>query len=297
MFSGVMSASLGSYSDTPLCSNYNIVQMSNLTTGVLHIKYGYAELEEGQEISEEWESDTLLVAAFNDNLIAGNIDFDLADIKYVRIKRKLKSENNNKYITLFEYEMNSSIRSGFTVYDNYARANKEYTYAVCYVSSDGSEGALIETDVKSDFCGVVLCDEDNIYFAELETSYSFSKNHNSSIVTTISNRHPYVIHNDATDYWTGQLSAMWAGKDDNDYDIDNQFDYREPFYDWLNNGRSKILKLDDGREWIINITGAIQESENEHWQKVVTSFDWTETGDCNNEDDLYKNGLISITST
>ena len=291
-----MSASLGSYSDTPLYSKYKKIRMTNLTTGVLHIKYGYVELEEGHAISEEWESDTLLVAAFNNNLFAGDIDFDLSDIKYIRIKRKLKDESNNKYITLFEYEINNDTKSGFTVYDKYAKSNYTYMYAVCYVASDGTEGVLIETEVYSYFRGIVICDMDTLYFAELEPNYSFTKNHNSSIVTTINNRYPYIVHNDVADYWTGQLSAMWTGKNDCEYDIDNQFRFRESFYDWLNNGKSKILKLDDGREWIINVTGAIQENAQNHWLKVITSFDWTESGNCDDELDLYKNGLIKITS-
>lgn len=333
MFSGTVSMGSGSYSDTPLYSTYNKIQMSNIITSVLHIFKGIKNLsmqdnpeeyynvwmsfdEENienvnevwksfeqndsfviQDISEEWEEDTILLATFDNNLIAGNIYFDISDIRYIRIKRKLKTEPDNNYINIFECELDDSTANGFIIYDNYAKAKTEYTYGICYVTNSGLESAFIECDVLSDFCGIVLCDKDKLYYTELETEYSFTKNHNSSVVTTISNRHPYVIHNDIADYWTGQLSAMWADKDDFEYDLDSQFEFREGLYNWLNNGQSKILKLDDGREWIINITGTIQESENDHWQKVITSFDWTETGDCNSESDLRKNGLIKVTST
>ena len=103
-----------------------------------------------------------------------------------------------------------------------------------------------------------------------------------------------MIHSDVADYWTGTLSAMWAEMLKNEYDVDNQFQYREKFYDWLNNGKAKILKLDDGREWIINITDSIQESANDHWKKVITTFDWTEIGQHNDAYDLYTSGLIDV---
>lgn len=293
MFNGVMSMSKNSYSNTAIASDYNKIIIKGGIYDILHIKYGGQSIPE--EIDDVWQENTILLATFANSLSGGNIDIDKSGVIGIRIKRKLSCELGNKYITLFEKSVKSSDDLEVTYYDKYAKAGAEYTYAVCPVLSSGVEGELSSVDVTSQFCGIAICDIDHIYFTELETEYSFTKQHTSATVIPLRSRYPHVISNDSSDYWKGNLSAFWLGMDsDGNYDIQNQFQYREGFYDWLNNGRPKILKLDDGRAWVINITGEIQESSQEHWQKVITSFEWTEVGDCNSANDLYESGLTEV---
>ena len=295
-----MSGGNNSYSHTTNTINYNLMTVGYGIYDTLHIldglyyythSYVYDTLSD-TSIYDQWLSETLLLSTFSNSLSGGSIDLNIKYISAIRIKRKLANQYNSKYITLFEKTVSSVDDLITTEYDNYAKAKNTYTYAVCPVMKDGTEGELSETTVYSDFCGVALCDREHLYFTELETNYSFAKNHSESIVKTLYNKYPYVIHNDIIDYWTGSMSAMWVGINDYEYDLENAFIYRSRFCDWLNNGEAKILKLDDGREWLISINDNIQESSEDHWQKVITSFDWTEIGDCENAKDLYNTGLI-----
>lgn len=295
MFNYAMSGSLNSYSNTTLgkLSSNSSVVVGNGCYNLLHIVYGN---DESNPIPTTWQDNTIMLADFQFNLNGGNTDSSWSRITALRIKRKETAQSNSRYVTIYEKKINDTTDATLTVYDNYARAGVTYTYAVCPVLNDGTEGALYEVTVKSDFCGIVICDADKLYFTDLEPSYSFDKNSNMSLVTTLTSRYPYVIHNNVADYWSGSVSGMWVGMIGCEYDIDNQFNFRKSFYDWLNNGESKILKFDDGREWLICVTGGIKEQADNHWLKVITSFDWTEIGDYDSSDDLLRCGLIQKSS-
>ena len=80
---------------------------------------------------------------------------------------------------------------------------------------------------------------------------------------------------------------------DGQYDVDNGWKYREDINDFLTDGKPKILKNFEGKIWIIYILeDTIDETQKDHYQNVVTSFDWNEAGDANNTADLYYNGFI-----
>ena len=67
--------------------------------------------------------------------------------------------------------------------------------------------------------------------------------------------------------------------------------------DFLTDGRPKILKVSDGRMWLINVDGgSVSDNEGDHWLHRMTSFNWFESGDCLNECDLYDADLIDIDS-
>ena len=63
--------------------------------------------------------------------------------------------------------------------------------------------------------------------------------------------------------------------------------------DWLTNGEAKIIKMEDGREWLVSVDGNVEEDESEHIDKVGISFDFVQIGDYNNTDDLSANGLTA----
>ena len=48
----------------------------------------------------------------------------------------------------------------------------------------------------------------------------------------------------------------------------------------------------DGRAWLMNVHGNVSYSDDDHPDKVEISFDFVETGDLNNGDNMKNAGLI-----
>ena len=118
-----------------------------------------------------------------------------------------------------------------------------------------------------------------------------------SITVPSIRKYPYVISNGANDYNSGSVSAQWLEYDSesDDWDIDGAYTFTDALEDFLNNGLPKLLKYQDGRMWLIDVSSSdITESEDESHLQVHTSFEWTEIGDCDSGTDLYANGFIDV---
>ena len=95
-------------------------------------------------------------------------------------------------------------------------------------------------------------------------------------------------------YYSGNFSGViikWDRANDA-FDFDGSIDYRETFINWLTDKKPKVLKMYDGRAWLMNVNGSVSYSDDEHPDKVKISFDFVETGDLNNGDDMKNAGLI-----
>lgn len=280
------------FSNTPVNISAQSIYMANGIYNDIHIRSNYYSYS--NTIVKEWQDDTSLLALFENNLAGGNTDVEISDIAFIRIKRKYKDSPDSDYITIYEKEINTVSDTLIHIYDRYAKSKTDYTYAAVSVDYNGIEGIPISVDVTSDFCGIAIADKNKLYYTYFETEYDLNKTHNNIKVTTLNTKTPFIISNDITDYYNGSLSAMWIEENNGrDLDFDNAIKYRWELNNWLNNGEAKILKFDDSREWLINITGDIQERYDECVQKVITSFEWTECGDCDSADDLYLTGMIN----
>lgn len=82
---------------------------------------------------------------------------------------------------------------------------------------------------------------------------------------------------------------------------DSKFDYQrikhqKEFMDFISDGIPKILKLPDGRMWIIQVTPNPTDTANQVYNNREISFSWVEVGDVNSEEDLYYLGLSEVSS-
>ena len=117
----------------------------------------------------------------------------------------------------------------------------------------------------------------------------------ANVVTTLSGKYPYVVSNANTDYESGQFSMMFMPKDsDGEYTTENDYIYREGIKAFLNDGKPKIMKLSDGRIWMIATTNGLTEDNGEVEHYVHHSFNWVEIGDPESSSDLYNNNFIDV---
>lgn len=243
-------------------------------------------------IPEDWSFDTLFHARFDGNLLAGNVNFAASEVKLLRLKRRIKGKS--QWTTIYEQIIKSAEDFSFEWLDKTARANTTYEYTIVPVF-DKVEGSLFTNEITTDFNGLFIMDKDNIFATELDVVISEKRNKPRNIITTINRKYPYVISNGSNDYDSGSVSAQWLEYDyrDDSWDNDNRYDYVRNLKDFLNNGSAKLLKYEDGRMWLIDISSSeIVDSEDDGRLQVHTSFDWVEIGDCDSGVDLYYNNLI-----
>ena len=115
----------------------------------------------------------------------------------------------------------------------------------------------------------------------------------ASIVETLGNKYPYLYFGNEANYYTGDFSGVgieW-NKEDDSFDVDGGNDYRKALSDWLTNGEAKVLKMSDGREWLIGVNGNVKITCSDHIDKGTLEFSFVEIGDIESEEDMYNNGL------
>lgn len=236
-----------------------------------------------------WDFDTILRALFKDSTLAGNIDYAASEIDKIRLKRRKKGDL--EWITLLDKTITTPDDLSM-VYDDPTAGTGIYEYAVVPVIG-GIEGAFFANSVESNFNGMFIVDQTGIYGTELEVECSSSVNQPASVVATLARKYPYVIHNPTINYETGTASGFFVEKKNNDYDIKGGLAFRKQLDKFLVNGMPKILKIDDGRMWLVDITSGVAKTDQGHPEFITTSFEWAETGDAENFDDLFSAGLVS----
>lgn len=244
----------------------------------------------GEELrTGDWDFDTILRALFQGDVVAGNIDYAVSEIDKLRLKRRKKGEL--EWVTIFDKVVTTSDDLSM-IYDDPTAGIGTYEYAIVPVVG-GIEGAFFANSIDSDFNGMFVIDQTGIYGTELEVECSSSVNQPSTVVATLARKYPYVIHNPSVRYESGSASGYFVEKKNNDYDTKGALAFRTKLDKFLLNGYPKILKIYDGRMWLIDVTSNITKQEQGHPEFVTTSFEWTETGDCENFDDLFAAGLVS----
>ena len=118
-----------------------------------------------------------------------------------------------------------------------------------------------------------------------------SKNQNAQVVNTLDSKYPYVISNSQNNYYASTFAAFFFVPSMDWYD---NTDRRNQILEWLQNRKAKILKYEDGRVWMIRVTGSPSLSPSGHREVPSINFDWVEIGDCNNTNDLASNGLVNV---
>lgn len=212
----------------------------------------------------------------------------------LRIKRREVGTYN--WTIVYERDVSNLIGTITTVaYDRYARGRgTKYQYTIVPVI-DGIEQKGVTTTVVSEFEGAYLMDKDTTYFIGLDAKVSnVNRVQNSAVETTLSSKYPIVFYGSKTNYYSGNFSGTIIKYDrSRDYfDFDASIDYREQYINWLTNQKPKVLKMWDGRAWLINVVDNISYSDDEHYNKVEIAFDFVETGDLKDSNTLKNSDLI-----
>ena len=239
---------------------------------------------------------TVILTTFDDKTLeAGNIGSFGKRLRFMQLKRR--ENGRNEWTTLAGYTITDADHLNFSFADYFARGrNTEYEYCVTYVLDDGTELPYITASTTSRFDGAVISDSTTSYHVLLDPKITnTTRNRESKIVTTLNGKYPYIFWGSESNYDSSNFSGTIIKNDGCDsWDFDGSYRYREDMINWLTNGAAKILKMSDGREWMMAVDGNVDVDNSEHLDKVSISFNFTQIGDFDSSDDLSNNSLTAF---
>lgn len=248
-------------------------------------------------IPEEWDFDTILYAKFNNNTLAGNVDWSLSTVSNVLIKRRKIDEFT--WITLSNTIINTAEDFNISGVDVTCGFD-EYQYAVVPILN-GIEGNYSYTTVEVKADCLLIADEDSVWVTTLTDGFcdNVSNVPNSTIVTMY-DKYPTIVRNSDANYETISVTAGFTEFDKEKCewifeDNGRRLTRLKQCKAFLNNGKTKFLRNIDGRIWLVYITTPPTDSADQYYKNRQLSFECTEVGDPTLESDLYYAGFITAT--
>ena len=271
---------------------------ATISNGVYDEIYITKDPDEFKQDPKDWNDNTLIFVDFNNqDTSGGNMPYVLSNIAYFRLKRR--EVGTFEWTGLYEHYFTDINDINFVYIDRYAKGNNtEYEYCIAPVSSEGIEQTYNTVKVVSSFDGAVICDKETSYHILLEPAVdSTTRNREGTVVITMNNKYPFVFYGSNANYYSGEFSGVAI-----DYNVegtledyflpDDSVEFRDKLVDWLTNGEPKILKMYDGRIWMVNINGNVTLDNSDHYKKVRVSFEFVEVGDPASTEDLYDNNFV-----
>ena len=283
-------------STEPILHEINDVTISGAIFDALRID---TEITSDFDISEEWTETTKLLALFDGNLYSGNVDLSVKNTSDLIVKRRKYGEFS--WFNMFDIPVESADSFNFNIIDRYANACTQYQYAVVPIIN-GLEGEynfgrneLTDEELnKFEFDGIVILDRDTEYSTFLNLEMEFQKNQGSNYIVPLNSKYPYIVNNDLNNYYSGSISAAFLKFENCEYQKLDSVQYREDFLNFLINDNFKILKIYDGRSYMIEIVDTPTDSNSEHPELHIISFNFVEVGDPLSNEDMYLNGFLDI---
>lgn len=245
------------------------------------------------ELPGKWNLQTQFDADFNGTITAGNIDYILAQINSIKVKRRVKGTFD--WITLFTVPISKVSDVDFVRYDYIAKNNETYEYAIVPVIGN-TEGEYSINSIKSEFYGIFITDNKSSYKFLEGASYSGNERSNQTgIFEPYGSKYPVVIKNGALSYDKGTLTGTVITFDANqELDREGTIERLKAIENFLTEPTGKILKDFNGNIWLVSITDNIPVT---YYSEVgmgfaQVSFNWNEIGSATDSGDLYYNNLI-----
>ncbi len=243
---------------------------------------------------DEWTYDTKINADFNGSFDAGNVAFGVKTTDSLVIRRR--ELGTTDWIVIYVKEINKAEDFHLLIHDNYARAGVEYEYSLSSFCN-GIENSFIIKNIYSDFSGYYITDKDSIYGTIYDVDgCDTSRNIANQTLQLLNSKYMTVVSNSNLNCDSGSITGTFIKIDCDDYtvDLNGGLQYRNEFKNRLTNKKPLILKIDDGRIWMIRVAGNPSDFQGGHRDIRQISFEWVEIGDVNDMRTLYMNGFSDV---
>lgn len=279
--------------------NINYAELKNGIYNDLYLtKSGDFELT--GRFPDEWDFDTLLWAKFNGSTNAGNVDWNLDNTSHIILKSR--TQGSFRWKTLAVKEVNQIHDFKINYPDYFTASGQAVEYAIVPLLN-GLEGTYATTRAAAKFTEMFLIEGDVVWGTEITDGYcDTTRNIPSSTVELLNSRYPVFIRNTMANYDTGTCKGSFlpfANEDTcelaygEEYDY-LRIDYQRKFMDFISDGIPKILKLPDGRLWLVQIAPSPSDTAGQSYNDREISWSWTEVGSVDSEEDLYYLGFSEV---
>ena len=242
-----------------------------------------------------WDYETKINASFDVDISGGSSSFTLDATDTIVIRRR---ELGGKWTVIYVKEINTVEDFNIHSVDKYARAGVEYEYSISSFVN-GIENSYIVQNVYSEFDGYYLVDKDSLYgtIYDLDGGDT-SRNITAKALELLNSKYMHVVSNSELDCDSGSITGSFFKLDEENHQVDlySSLQYRNEFKNRLSNHKPMILKIHDGRIWIVKVVDKINDKKNGHVDLRQVSFDWVEIGDINDMKTLYELGLSDVGS-
>lgn len=275
--------------------NINYIKIENGVYDNIYATHINANVKQPNNfvVPEKWDVETYFHAKFNGDLYSGNSDFGVENTTNLIIKRR--ELGTFKWFPIIDRTVSSSADFNFNEYDIYPASGITYEYAAVPIVN-GVEGTYSVAQCDVDFKELIIIDKDETYSTLYDIEISQDKNNTSSIVVPYGSKYPIYVANALNDYYTGNISATFLNMDckNTEPSIKDVIRFRRDVLNFLNNRKVKYIKDPFGRCWIASIGTAISDEDNGHPYAHKISFDITEVGDTESNEDMNKFGFLTI---
>lgn len=253
-------------------------------------------IEPTTSIPTQWDFDTIMDADFAGNIDAGNVNFLIEQISAIKIKRREQGSFN--WLTLETIPVNTVEDLTFIFNDMLNKYGVQYEYAFVPIIED-VEGEYIINSVFSQFNGVFIGDASNIYKFLYEVSYnSNQRNQQVGVFQVLGKQFPVLVANGELSYETGSVTATILNDDFEQTGLIDRTaitQKKDALKDFLTNRQAKILKDWNGNIWLCIVNSNISVIYKSNYGMGIPSitFEWTEVGHADNQQDLYNNGVLN----
>lgn len=252
---------------------------------------GDTSMEYSTEIPE-WDYSTLFHAKFENDILAGNVDFTLDSISSLVIKRQ--KEGSYNWVKIYEKDITSEEDFSFYLNDITVASQTRYNYAAVPIIN-GAEGTYQTTAVEVEFDGAFIVDPTYGYQVILNLSkQNMTRNNPATMLEPVNSKFPYVNYYSALQYDKFSVTGMFVAlnREDCSLDFENGWKYRKEVRDFLTNRHSKIVKFYNGEIYLAAVIEQITESAEGHPDAVNTTVNFVEVGDVQSSSDLYYHGFV-----
>lgn len=245
---------------------------------------------------EKWSLKTIMNSKFENDLEAGTIDGNGHVVTRLQLYRRLYSATSD-WVLIGDTDYTDE----FNVYsfvDNTAENGKTYEYAIMPVANKIAGELNKSEPQKVEYEGVYISDTENNFRIELDFQQdTIQHNRNSALITPLNGKYPIAVFG-KQDYRTSSLTFLPISQkqiDTGGTDINGRDErtVRDKVTSFLNNGKAKILRNDNGDVMII-ASQNVQTNPKETYLPDIQSvkFDYAELGRINSSD-LTRTGLVA----
>lgn len=304
--SSVGSTFLGADVFTLPCTPTNIEHITKveLTGAQIDELYATTNIDEPgietNEIPESWDFNTLMLAHYNDDHSAGNVNWHLKDLSNLLIKVKPQDES----AWIVSHVKKIETYDDLVIIGKFLAAMSGFWNVALVPVMSGLEGTYIKLLVNVDVNRLVLLDMDNVHSTFLvDSAVSMQSVMPNNAVNTIHNKFPYIIRNTRANYETVDVTCTFLPNDVSCFNTETEVKaaarWNRELKAWIMNGKTKILKSPEGDMWLGYITTPVSDVPYDDGVQELRklSFGLTETGLPNVTKDLYEARLLDVSVT